>query len=89
MADIRYEYHIRPSIRLRDSTNETFNLLENLLGWARAQKGELVFAPRHEDVCEVIKDTTMLLKSVAASKDITIKELLPKSATAHFGPSNG
>lgn len=69
---------------LRDSTNETFNLLENLLGWARAQKGELVFAPRHEDVCEVIKDTTMLLKSVAVSKDITIKELLPKSATAHF-----
>lgn len=69
---------------LRSSTNETFNLLENLLGWARAQKGELVFSPRQEDVCLVIKDSLMLVKSIASAKNITLVESLPQSAIAHF-----
>ncbi|SDB92850.1 PAS domain S-box protein [Williamwhitmania taraxaci] len=69
---------------LRSSTNETFNLLENLLGWARAQKGELVFTPHKQDVCGVIKETLLLVKSTAISKDITLHESSPKNAIANF-----
>lgn len=57
---------------LKSSTDHTIDLLENLLTWARSQKGILPFEPVKFDLNQVIEDNVGLLKLAAASKQIEI-----------------
>lgn len=59
-------------ILIKDSTKATFKLLENLLTWARAQKGEIVFNPQKSNFSKLVKANTDLFISNAESKKINI-----------------
>lgn len=57
---------------LHDSTKQIYNLLENLLQWSRAQRGQLKYEPMEIDFYEITYNTVILLNKNAKKKDITI-----------------
>ena len=68
-------------ILIKDSTKATFKLLENLLTWARAQKGEIVFNPQKNNFFILVQANTDLFISNAESKKIhIINEINPDLA---------
>ncbi len=57
---------------LKSASVRTFELLENLLTWARSQRGSLPFEPVHFPLCEVIAENLGLFGTAAQSKSITL-----------------
>ncbi|MCX6237482.1 MAG: ATP-binding protein [Bacteroidia bacterium] len=57
---------------LKDSSKATFKLLENLLTWARAQRGEIVFNPLQINLFNLVKSNIDLFLSTAENKKIII-----------------
>lgn len=63
---------------LEKSTQNTFNLLKNLLEWSRMQSGVIDYSPREFNINKKIKEVTALKKQEIEQKDITLKlELTP------------
>lgn len=58
---------------IRDSSLMTYNLLENLLNWSRAQRGIIKFNPESVNLTEIIQPDLGILQQQAVSKDIEIK----------------
>lgn len=54
------------------STGVTFNLLGNLLQWARIQTGKMEFKPEVIDISELVKGTKEVFSGSAHSKGISI-----------------
>ena len=64
---------IRKSVSdIRDAAKHTFDLLQNLLIWARSQTGALDFQPVSFDLSERILENIDLVKSQAEKKDIDL-----------------
>jgi len=59
-------------ILIKDSSKATFKLLENLLTWARAQKGEIVFNPLNSNLFKLVQSNIDLFASNAENKKIRI-----------------
>ncbi len=59
------------------SSKRAFNLLINLLEWARSQTGKLIFTPERIDLKNLINENIALLKSNANQKAITINVDMP------------
>jgi PAS domain S-box-containing protein len=57
---------------IQKSTSTTYDLLENLLAWAKCQQNEVVFMPTRVNLCEVVDACTSLLAETARSKNISI-----------------
>lgn len=57
-------------------TKNLFNLIENLLQWARVQTGRMEYQPIKLDIHEIINDTLSLLMVNALKKNITLKSTL-------------
>jgi signal transduction histidine kinase len=62
---------------MNTSAQNTYKLLENLLDWARAQTGEIVYNPKTLSVKDLIAETTSLCKSLAMEKNISIHYNIP------------
>jgi signal transduction histidine kinase len=64
-----------------DSTNQAYNLLDNLLIWAQAQKGDIEFSPETFNFKTLALNNVYLAKQLALKKEIsiimTIEEELP------------
>jgi len=58
---------------IRDTAKHTFDLLQNLLWWARSQTGALDFQPGSFNISELIHENIDLLKSQAEKKNIVLK----------------
>jgi len=71
-------------ILIKDSTKATFKLLENLLTWARAQKGEIVFNPQKSNFFILLQANTDLFISNAESKKIHIINEINPDLTFEF-----
>ncbi len=54
------------------STKNTFDLLENLLQWARIKTGKITFEPEEIDLKKTVEETAELFKNNAASKGISL-----------------
>jgi signal transduction histidine kinase len=67
----REEMH-RYLTTLKSSTAETYNLLENLLFWARSEKGEMSFQPQQIHLEDVCNQVYFLLRESASKDDVTI-----------------
>lgn len=68
---------IRKSVTdIRDTTKHTFDLLQNLLIWARSQTGALDFQPVHFDLSERILESIDIVKSQAEKKNIDLSHTL-------------
>jgi signal transduction histidine kinase len=59
-----------------NSSKAAYNLLENLLQWAKSQKGEINFNPRNISFHKLLDNTISLVKANALKKNISIKEKL-------------
>ncbi len=59
-------------VTARQSIHSTYNLLQNLLAWARSQRNKLEFAPEIQDINEVIQDIIDLLGANANNKKINL-----------------
>jgi signal transduction histidine kinase len=57
---------------LSDSSKATFKLLENLLTWSMAQRGELIFNPLPNDMFKLVQMNIDLYAGNAKSKNIQI-----------------
>lgn len=57
----------------RESTKNTHDFLEQLLSWARSQRGELKFAPIPVELSEILAETQELFSAQARSKGIQLQ----------------
>ncbi len=63
---------------LQKSSERTFNLLLNLLEWARSQIGKVKFEPEIINISKMVKRATETLKDVAIHKSILITKEIPE-----------
>ncbi len=71
-------------ILIKDSSKATSKLLENLLTWARAQKGEIVFNPQKNDLFKLVQSNIDLFTSNAENKKIRIVNEINPDLTFEF-----
>lgn len=57
---------------LRDSSFQTYEMLNNLLDWVKSQAGKMVFEPRKANLNNIIIENIMYLDSAARKKNIEI-----------------
>lgn len=69
---------------LAETSKVTFKLLENLLTWARLQRGELVYKPKKYPVFGFISENFTQLKSTAEAKNIVLANKVPAECNAYF-----
>ncbi|WP_108978207.1 sensor histidine kinase [Leptospira ryugenii] len=62
---------------LKDTSSELLSLLNNLLTWARSQKGDIPFDPEHISLFSAANRCIQLLTSSAENKDIEITNQIP------------
>lgn len=72
---------------LNDSAKLVFNLLENLLTWARSQKGSISFNPEAARLKTISEIQMYMLKPQAEKKGITLKMDIDEDI-AFFGDQN-
>lgn len=58
---------------IRQTSQYTFNLLENLLQWASSQSGNIHLTFKNNDIYEMIKENILLLSTISRKKDIKIE----------------
>ncbi|MCZ4695570.1 PAS domain S-box protein [Ancylomarina euxinus] len=57
---------------IQKSASATYDLLENLLAWAKSQRNEVVFKPTQVNLYEIIDACTLLLTETTRIKNISI-----------------
>ena len=63
---------------INSTSRSTYNLLENLLNWARTQTNAIRFNPRVFNIYEVVNENAKLLQISANKKDIEIINKIPE-----------
>ena len=66
---------------MKDSSNNVYLLLENLLEWSRSQKGSIQFNPSEMNLKLVSHEVIKILKSIAEKKSIRIENAIPAIIT--------
>lgn len=61
---------------ISETTEEAFNLLENLLHWTRTQKGKTKIYTTHFNITHTIRQVCSLFFTIAATKDIILHNLV-------------
>lgn len=61
---------------LDKSLKNLYELLENLLGWARSQTGRMEFTPQEFNLADVVRENIRLLSKAALNKKIKIERLV-------------
>ncbi len=70
------------------SAKKTYNLLENLLDWARSQSGRMVIQPENIDLIQLINSNMLLLKEGIQEKQITVSTKFPEIGQQAYCDSN-
>ncbi len=70
--------------KLQRSAQNSFNLLENLLDWARHQQGRIKFYPDFEDITAVAEEMVELLLPLAEKKKINVSIIYDEPIYAWF-----
>ncbi len=61
-----------------ETSRETFDLLDNMLEWSRAQTGSIIFEPENIHLKDLVNSTVGLLANSAKKKDIIISNEIPE-----------
>ena len=64
---------------IKDSANNIYSLLENLLEWSRSQRGLILYNPIHFDLFDIVNNTIKILKPSADNKRIIINNSIKVS----------
>ncbi len=79
------DFEIKKYIKtIYDSTNNLYNLLQNLLQWSRSQIGKTEFKPCIFDLSDVVNNNIELLNISAERKGIKISSDIKKNSYAYF-----
>ena len=68
---------------LNATTDEAFNLLDNLLGWAKSESGVLSIIKEELDVNQLVGQNIRLQQMSAQTKNITISTAIPENALVY------
>jgi PAS domain S-box-containing protein len=68
---------------LLKSTESTYDLLQNLLMWAKSQQNEVVFMPEKFDLHQIVDLKIALVSEMAKNKNITIHNQIPDEQYIH------
>jgi two-component system, sensor histidine kinase and response regulator len=60
--------------------------LNDLLDWARVQRGAFEWKPEPFDLGSVVEESLLLMQSAAASKEVTVTSRVPKGERVHADP---
>ncbi|MFH1297819.1 MAG: hybrid sensor histidine kinase/response regulator [Bacteroidota bacterium] len=69
---------------IRDSIESSYTLVENLLFWARNQRGDILYEPGMHDVKEIVEDSIRLMKASAEAKNIQLTSKILTDGHAYF-----
>lgn len=58
---------------IKDSTESTYKLIENLLEWSRFETGKVQYNPSVQNMFMIVEETRTLLNQVSKLKNITIR----------------
>ena len=70
--------------KLNRSAQNSYNLLENLLDWARHQQGRIRYYPDFDDVTAVVEEMAELLLPLAERKRVELKVIYDEPVYAYF-----
>ncbi|MCO5266873.1 MAG: cache domain-containing protein [Lentimicrobium sp.] len=71
---------------LKNNSKSILFLLDNLLYWARSQRGALPFEPSAQDINYLINNNIALFSSSAEEKQIKLSTLIPEGLLARVDP---
>ena len=58
--------------RILETSQITYNLLENLLAWARSQRGEIVLKPEYQSISNIVDDASSVFRMMYEKKKIRL-----------------
>ncbi|MCP4104286.1 MAG: hybrid sensor histidine kinase/response regulator [Desulfobacteraceae bacterium] len=65
------------------STKRAYNLLENLLYWARSQRGEIDYSPFDMEINTIVDDNIRLLSGIAKDKSVNLYSEIKEPVQVH------
>ena len=68
---------------LSATTDEAFNLLDNLLGWAKSESGSLRIIKEDVNLSSLVQQAVRLQKMALENKQITFEIMVPENAVVH------
>lgn len=71
----------------RQSADNIFNLLENLLIWSRTQMQQTKKLPRKDDLSKLLNKNINLKKDLLKQKEITLETNFPESIEGYYDPN--
>ncbi|MBN1197836.1 MAG: hybrid sensor histidine kinase/response regulator [Bacteroidales bacterium] len=69
---------------IRDSIESSYTLVENLLFWARNQRGDMLFQPKMNSIKKIVDDSIKLMTASAAAKKIHLLSEIQADEPAFF-----
>lgn len=88
MQDFSPEQTSEIATEMNESLKNTFKLLENLLDWARLQKGMMKHKPELLDLYPCVEDTVKILSDTAKHKGISLTNTIEPGNFSMYGDSN-
>lgn len=73
---------------INSSAKNLYQLLENLLMWARSQSGAIKFKPQHIDLKDKFINTIQLFRETAGAKNIKLEILSPQASLFVYADIN-
>lgn len=58
---------------IKDSANSSYKLLENLLTWAKSQRGQIKYEPMKFDLKELVEENILLFENAAKIKELNME----------------
>jgi PAS domain S-box-containing protein len=71
---------------LHESAGKTFDLLSNLLTWARSQTGSIQYRPEDLDLEKLVGKVIDLMGHAAIGKSISLENRIPRGSRLHADP---
>ncbi len=72
---------------MKDSADNVYALLENLLEWSRSQRGSISFNPVEVNLYDIVRITNSILHSSAHSKIINLENKIPVNYNIFVDPN--
>ncbi|MFW6370410.1 MAG: sensor histidine kinase [Bacteroidota bacterium] len=69
---------------IRSTTSNAYNLLENLLNWARTQTDSIKYSPDHHNLKSLIQENIAHVGGIALNKNISLTTDMNNECTAFF-----
>lgn len=73
---------------IRDAARFTYDLLENLLQWSRAQRGVIEFTPENIDLIELAERELRILRQQGLRKEVEVKLIIKGQSKPIYCDSN-